>query len=128
MIDKIEDLALRLIPYRKWMLISFLISLILVMPISIFLTVYLKTPIFFFIGGFLLTLGFTWSWGLFLISLWYNPNGGLLTFEKIKEINPIFQWQASLMRYCAPFFLIIWFLSPVIVLGMLYSFIKITGK
>ena len=41
--------------------------------------------------------------------------------KKIKEINPIFQWQANLMMYCAPFFLIIWLLSPFIILGMLYS-------
>jgi len=128
MIHKIENIAEKLIPYRKWMFIVFLFSFLFVMPIFIFLTIYFKIIVFFLIGQFVATMGFVWSWGLFLISSWYNPKGGFLTKEKINETHPFFQVQANLMRYVALVMLTIWFLSPFLILGIIYLFMKTIEK
>ena len=120
-----EYLAARLIPYRKWMLVIFLITIVVAMPAAVALMILFKNPIFFVLGSFVSVLGFTWPWGTFLISYWYNPDGGPLTRDKIKTTHPLLRWHAYLMRCYAPVFLVIWFLSPVIVFAMQIPFIKI---
>ncbi len=119
-----ESLAAYLIRYRKWMLVAFLVAFAGAMPAGIGLMVLFKDPIFFFLCLFLSAIGFTWSWGMFLISFWYNPDGGPLTLDKIKATHPLFRWHAYVMRYVAPAFLVIWFLSPFIILAIQLSFMK----
>ncbi len=126
MIEKLETLAANLIPHRKWMLIAFLVSFIGAMPAAIGLMVLFNNPAFFFLALFVSILGFAWSWGLFLISFWYDPDGGPLTREKIlKTTHPIFRWHAYVMRFIAPAFLVILFLSPFIALAMQVPFMQI---
>ena len=128
MIEKMENLAVRLIPHRKWMLAAFLVSFVVAMPAAFGLMILFKNPIFFFAGEFLSVFGFVWSWGLFLISFWYNPNGGPLTLEKIKQTHWFFRSGSYLMRYYAPVFLIIWFLSPFVIVVMMYPFARMIGQ
>jgi len=124
MIDKLENMASTLIPKRKWFLIAFLISFIGAMPAAVGLMILFKNPVFFFLGSFVSVLGFTWSSGLFLISYWYNPNGGPLTLEKIEATHSFFKAHAYVMRFVSPAFLVIWFLSPFVVMVMQVAFIK----
>ena len=107
------------------MLIAFLVTFVGAMPTAFGLMILFKNPIFFFLGSFVSVLGLTWSWGMFLISFWYNPHGGPLTLDKIKVTHPFFRTYAYVMRYLAPVFLLIWFLSPFIVLTMQVPFMKI---
>jgi len=124
MSEKLESLAANLIPHRKWMLVAFLLTFIGAMPAGVGLMILFKNPAFFFLGSFVSILGFTWSWGMFLISFWYNPDGGPLTLDKIKTTHPLFRWHAYIMRYFAPAFLVIWFLSPFIVLALQAPFMN----
>ncbi|MFC1453724.1 hypothetical protein ACFLQL_00940 [Verrucomicrobiota bacterium] len=128
MIERIENLAARLIPHRKWMLITFLIAFIGAMPATFGLMILFKTPIIFFAGMFLLWAGCAWPWVLFLISYWYNPNGGPLTVEKIKTTHPLIRWHAYIIWFFAPVCLVILFLSPFVVLAMFYPFITMMQK
>ncbi len=125
MIEKLENIASTLIPKRKWFLIAFLFSLIGAMPAVVGLMILFKNPVLFFLGLFVSVLGFTWSGGLFLISYWYNPNGGPLTQEKINRTHPFFKAHVYVMRFVSPVFLLIWFLCPFVVLAMNVPFIKI---
>ena len=115
-----ENLAVKLIPYRKWMLVTFLVAFVGVVPAAVGLMVLFKQPWLFKLGMFLATLGVVWSWGLFLISYWYNPDGGSLTLDKIRARHPLIRWNGYLMRYYAPACLAIWFLSPFAILALLY--------
>lgn len=128
MIEKLENVAADLIPLRKWMLITFLIAFIGVMPAAVGLMILFKNLIFFFLGLFVSVLGFTWSWGLFLISYWFNPDGGPLTLDKVKTKQPFLTSYAYVMRYVAPAFLIIWFLTPFVVLAMQVAFMTMMEK
>jgi len=112
MIQRIEKLAADLIPYRKWMLLAFLLAFFLVMPVTAGLMRYFKNPSIFALGVFVFFLGFAWSWGLFLISYWYNPDGGPLTVGKIKTQRPFGKLHSYVMRYTSPAFLVLWFLFP----------------
>jgi len=127
MINRIENLAAWLIPYHKWMLIIFLISFVGTIPATMGLMFAFEAPIIFLMGMFFTFLGFAWPWGLFVISYWYNPNGGILTVEKIQPIPLFIRWSYYLAWYYAPIFLVIWFLSPFVVLVMFYPFIKGLG-
>lgn len=119
MIEKIEHLAEILIPYRKWMIIAFIIAAIIPMPASGYLTSLFKQPLFFSLGISIMFIGISWSWGLFLISFWYNPKGGPLSLEKIKTTHPLLRKHSHTMRYLAPCFLLLWFAFPILVMCIL---------
>lgn len=99
MIEKLENMAATLIPKRKWFLIAFLISFIGSMPAAVGLMILFKNPIFFFLGSFVSVLGFTWSWGLFLISYWYigglhlTQVGGWTPLYVVVSLNDLTVWQ-----------------------------------
>ena len=124
MIERIEHLAVRLIPYRKWIIVAFLVAFIGVMPAAFGLAVLFKKFWIYPIGMFLTIFGFTWTSGLFLISYWYNPDGGPLTLKKINASHPGVQWYGYFMRYSAPVALVILFLMPLVYLAMLYPFMR----
>lgn len=128
MIERMENVAARLIPHRKWILMAIAIDLVGIMPAAVGLMILFEAPLIFPAGTFFAALGFVWSWGLFLISYWYNPNGGPLTAEKIKTTYPPIRWFARILRYYAPIFLVIWFLCPFVVLAMLYPFMIMMAK
>jgi hypothetical protein len=129
MIMKLEHWAAQLIPYRKWMLIAFVLTNLVFLPASVGMMIYFRSPTFILFGTFVSSLGFTWSWGLYLVSYWYNPDGGLLTLEKIRNNHPIFKWHAYILRYGIPVFLVIWFSSPFVLLMIFFEFMNIVmGK
>ena len=116
MLNKIEKLAEILIPYRKWMMIVFIFSAIVPMPVSGYLASLFKQPQVFFLGCSIMFMGICWSWGLFLISFGYKPQSGPLTIEKIKTTHPLLRCYKYTMRYSAPYILLLWFLFPILVL------------
>ena len=118
MIERIEHLAARLIPRRKWLLAAFLVALAGVMPTAWVLAALCKQFWIFPTGMFLSIFGFTWTSGLFMISYWYNPDTGLLTIKQISAKHPLIRWYCYFMRYHAPAFLAIWFMIPFLVLAM----------
>lgn len=107
---------------------AFLVALVGAVPAAFGLAVLFKQSWIIFLGMFLSTLGFVWSWGLFLISYWYNPDGGPLTLDRIRTRHPLIRGYGYFMRYCSPAFLVIWFLSPFVILAMLYPFMTMMRK
>ncbi len=104
MIERIEQLAARLIPWRKWIIVAFLVAFIGVMPATFGLVVLFKKMWIFHIVIFLAMFGFTWTSGLFMISYWYDPDSGRLTLKK--SMRPI-PWSSGTGISCdtiLPFF------------------------
>jgi hypothetical protein len=90
----------------------------LVVPLVVALGAGLTSATAFSISVTIPLLGMTWSWGLFCIAFWFAPEKGPANLEVLQRRHWIVWLYGRLFRYVAPAFLIVWFLSPFMVLGL----------
>ena len=129
MIEKIEErLALKLVPYRKRMVVIMLMCLVVGMPASCGFAFLSKSWNVFFICQFLSVLGLLWSSGLHMLQYCFNPSKGPYTLKKIQSAHGLIKWYSYLMRYgmfaCLP----MWFLMPLVVLHTWHVFVSWTTQ
>lgn len=124
MVSSIERLAVQLIPWRKWMLVAFLLCGLLPMPTTIALASWTKQPAVIFAGSVVTAAGFAWPLGLFLISYLFAPQTGLLTPDQIRKSHPLIRWHRHIMRHMAPLFLGVWFCAPLLMAWFQWALLK----
>ena len=114
--NRIEQLAGCLLPYRLLLLVGALLSMLTASasPLIAEWWPWSSDPNVVLIA-MIPTFGGTSCWGLLCLAHWYAPKQGPLNLERLRhrqDIMVLFDWP---MRYIAPVLLLIWFVCPGVV-------------
>lgn len=116
--NMLDQIAVRLQPSRKMLVICTVTSFILCVLFSVLAGAvvgrsYPKAiPLLVIIP----MLGLTTCWGLFCIAYWYAPGKGPLSPEVLRRKHWLVALYGRFFRSVAPVFLLVWFAAPVIFL------------
>lgn len=121
--NSFDQIATRLQPYRKRLVAGTFVSFVLfpLLPLLVSLAVGQPSPRLFLLSSLVPMFGFTWLWGLLCIAYWYAPGKGPVSLEVLRQRHWLIALYGRVFRVVAPAFLLVWFLSPVIVV-VLFAF------
>lgn len=117
----IDQLATRLQPFRKRLVIGTFVSFFLCVVFPI-VTGAVVGPTFpkAASGSVIIPMsGMTTCWGLFLIAYWYAPGKGPMSLEVLGRKHWILALYGRFFRLFSPVVLLVWFLAPVIAVVMM---------
>jgi len=111
-----DQIAARLQPYRKRLVVVTFVSLFLCPLIHLLLSWAVGKPSsrLLFLLVLVPMIGFMWSWGLFWIAYWFAPGKGPMSLEVLQKRHWLIALPGRFFRLVAPAYLLVWFLSPVI--------------
>ena len=120
MINKLEELATKLIPFRKWLLAANIGCI----PVLFGLLYLCHHPIVIVLAFFSFAVVFFWSMALYIFVLLYNLEDGPFLVENIKKMHPFFCGFAYIARYAIlsvflPAALILFFSLPFFIIPMI---------